>query len=331
MTRTLTLSSILLFTGLVNAQPTLTYTSNAPVQGQAYTLHYGPYVSEGAAGAAQTWDLSTLTTDSTALITLVDPASTTNGASFPNATVAETGAAAIMYYRWDPDGMYLTGSDAAGLLIPYTNEAQYLSLPCTFGTTWTDDAVAEFTVQGFDVSRNATIDGEADGYGTLIMPTWTANNVLRVHWHEETLDSTPLFNLESVYDSYLYFVEGQSFPIVQLVHSELTFLGQTTVVEQVQWVDALSTDADERTAGTTDLGLYPNPAHDQLTVSLPADLKGTVHLTVADAQGRTVNAQRTTALSGNGPVDISALSAGLYMLTATDASGTSATRRFIVE
>jgi hypothetical protein len=148
------------------AQPTITYEGNAPAPGFAFTQHYGAYVDPGQPGVGQTWDLSSLSTDSTLMINMVDPSTTPNGASFPGSTVTETGAVATMYYRAAEDGMYFVGSDAEDLVIFNSNEGLYLPFPCTYQTTWTDDLAAEFSVEGYDVTRTATITGEADGYGT---------------------------------------------------------------------------------------------------------------------------------------------------------------------
>ncbi|MEO8591567.1 MAG: T9SS type A sorting domain-containing protein [Flavobacteriales bacterium] len=332
MIRSLTLGSILALAAAANAQPVLTFATNGSAPGSSYTLRYGPYVDQGTSGADQTWDLSALATDSMDVITLVDPATTTNGATFPTATVAETGGDAVMYFRTAADGMYLAGSDADGLLIPYSDEGKYLVFPCNYTDTWSDDAAAEFDVQGTLVTRTATITGEADGYGTLIMPTWSASDVLRIHWHEEADDATDLFTVQSVYDSYLYFVVGQSYPIAQLVHTELTILGNTTILEHAQWVDELSTGTMEHARATDRIEVFPMPAQETVNITLPATMHGACTFSVADVQGRTMSSLPATELSnGKGTLDVSTLTPGLYLLTATDVLGTIATARLVVE
>ena len=306
----------------------LTFTGNAPVAGQSYILHYGPYVQPGSSGAEQTWDLSTLTTDSVDLIDLVDPATTVNTSNFPGATVAETGGDAVMYFRSATDGMYLVGSDASGLLIPYSDEGRYLPFPCSYAQTWTDDVTAQFEAEGMQVFRSGTITGSADGYGTLTMPTWSASDVLRVHWHEETVDSTSLFTFINVYDSYLYFVEGQSCPIVQLVHNEVTFMNQTTVHEHAQWVDELSTASGAIAPAEDGLRLFPVLVHSVLNIALPQSLNEGALLAIIDAQGRTVHVVRAVS-NGLAQLDVSGLEPGIYELMATNGKYAQATRRFL--
>ncbi len=325
MIRSLTLSSFVALALTAHAQPVLTFTDNAPMPGQSYILRYSPFVDPGASGANQTWDLSSLVTDSLDNLLLVDPTTTMNGASFPTATVAETGADAIMYWRSAADGMYLTGSDAGDALIPYSDEGRYLPYPCAYLDNWNDSVASQFDIQGIQVDRAGFIEGEADGHGTLIMPTWSVTDVLRVHWHEETTDAAPLFDVVSLYDSYLYFVVGQSYPIVQVVHTEVTILGQTEVHEHAQWVDELSTYAREMTSSTEGLTVYPVPANDVIRVTLPRGMRASTLLSIIDANGRTMTTLSAgDALSG---IDISGLAPGIYQITANDGN---AARRFIV-
>ena len=332
MKRSITLSSLCLFAALANAQPVLTFSGNAPVAGTSYTLHYSPYVSPGQAGADQAWNLAALGTDSMDVIQLVLPAATANGPSFPGSTVAETGAAASMYWRAAADGMYFVGSDASDLLIVNSDEGKYLPFPCTYQTTWSDDVIAAFTSDGFDVFRNGTITGTADGYGTLTMPFGNVNDVLRIHWHEETSDSTEFFVFESVYDSYLYYAAGQSYPLVQLVSTSITFMGQTTTTEYAQWVDELNTGATGTSGPEHGMDLFPVPVSGTLNISLPEHFSGSPLLAITDAEGRTVRGGRNASVTGRrGSIDVVDLAAGMYQLTAVDENGQRATRRFIVD
>lgn len=327
----MTLSSICVFAAVTNAQPVLTFASNAPVAGTSYTMHYSAYVSPGQAGAGQSWNLSTLGTDSIDVIQLVQPGATENGSSFPGSTVAETGAAASMYWRAAADGMYFVGSDASDLLIVNSDEGKYLPFPCTYQTTWTDDVVAAFTSDDFDVFRNGTITGTADGYGTVTMPFGTVSDVLRIHWHEETSDSTEFFVFESVYDSYLYYAAGQSYPLAQLVSTSITFMGQTTTTEYAQWVDELSTGEAAASVLEASIDLFPVPVSGTLNICLPEHFSGSPVLAITDAEGRTVRGGRSATITGRrGTIDVADLSAGMYQLTAIDENGQRATRRFIV-
>lgn len=330
MKRSTTLALFIAIASFAHAQPVLTFTGNAPAPGSTRTLHYGPYVSPGGSGAIQNWDLSALTTDSTILIQHVQPGTTPNGASFPGSTVAETGAAATMFFRSASDGVYLVGSDA-DLVIPYTDQARYLPFPCTYQTNWTDDFASVFDSDGFNVFRSGTVDGTADGYGTVTMPFGTVDDVLRVHWHEETTDSTLLFTMQHTYDGYLYYVAGSSHPLAQLVSESVTFMGQTTTHNHAQWVADVSTQVPND-AVLPVASLYPVPTYDILNFNLPASFSGLPLISITDAQGRSVLERSMVQVDGrSGRADVSSLAPGTYHLTATDELGQRAARSFLVE
>jgi hypothetical protein len=328
----LTLAACGLFIALAHAQPVLTHAGNAPQPGTTYTMRYGPYVQPGSAGVNQTWDLSGLVTDSTRMIMLVQPAATQHGTSFSSSTVAETGADAVMYFRSATDGVYFVGSEADGLLIVHSDQGSYLPFPCTYQTEWTDAVAAQFTVDGIDVDRTGTITGVADGHGTLILPTGEVNDVLRIHWHQEIQDVSPFFAFGTITDSHLFYVSGQSYPLVQLVTTTSTFFGQTTTMQHAQWVGDLSTGISATQGASQGMNVYPVPARDRLMFNLPVHFSGSPLITITDGNGRRVQGLRAVKVTGTqGHADVSGLPAGVYHFLAIDELGQRATARFIVQ
>lgn len=75
---------------------------------------------------------------------------------------------------------------------------------------------------------------------------------------------------------------------------------------------SLSTGVDDAAAAITPV-LFPNPAADQVTITMP-DAIGTANITVHDAAGRAVLV--LNALTGTERIDISGLPAGCYILRA---------------
>ena len=324
MIRAFTLLSTVAITLAAQAQPTLTFAGNAPVPGSSYTLQFGPYMAPGAAGAGQTWDMSGLASDSSMVIMLVDPADAEGYELFPGATVAETGNEASMFWRATTDGVHLVGSyssDPEGdLAITYSDEGLYLPYPCTYQTTWTDDMAATFDIQGFTIERSGTIVGEADGYGTLILPDATVPNVLRVHWVETNVDQTELFETTSVFDSYLYYEAGRSYPLVQVVTATINVLGNEVTNQFTQWYGDLSTGIGNGTI-EDDLSAWPNPAKEHVTLKLPKGMEGEIFVQFHDATGKAAHNARYISTDGMIRADISGLASGLYTISATDADG----------
>jgi len=312
------------------AQPTLTQASNAPVAGTQFTFHYGPHVAPGGGGAQQTWDLSTLGTDSTVQAAIVQASATPNGSLFPSATVAEVNPTVTVYYGVAGDGVYNAGSDDGSTAIVNAQMGRYLPYPCTFGTTWSGPESATFTADGMDVFRSGTVVGEADGYGTVVMPWGTVSNVLRVHWTSTLRDSTTLFAIDYTYDAYVYYVVGQSYPLAELVTAEVTLFGGTTTTQFSRWLAEISTGLDAPAVEATVLQVAPNPAEEAVRLSLPASFQGDVTVELVDAAGRTV--RREQLLRPAGPavhMALGTLTEGCYLVRAVDGEGHQATGRFI--
>jgi hypothetical protein len=332
MKTTLTLLSIGLFMAHTQAQPVLTFAGQAPQPGTSYTMRYGPYVSPGNAGADQTWDLSGLETDSTLFIQLVQPGLTPNGGMFPTSTVAETGGEATMYFRSANDGMFFVGSEAEDLLIVNSDQGRYLPFPCTYQTNWTDAVAAQFTVDDIDVTRTGTITGVADGYGTLILPSGTVNNVLRIHWVQQTLDETQFFDMETTYDSYLFYAIGQPYPLVQLVSTTVNLFGDPFTEQYAQWVGGPTTGLPSVQSDPFGMEIFPVPASDRVSFELPLHFSGSPLITITDLSGKRVKDIGKLSVNGTkGQLDVSGFVPGVYCFMAIDEFGQCAVARFVVQ
>ncbi len=313
----------------VFTQPVLTQATNSPAPGHAYTINYGPYVQPGMPGAAQTWNLSALATDSTIQVTTVAPFNTPNGTQFPTATAAEVSEAVTQYFRTAADGIHFAGSDDGTSVIVHAPQGKFLAFPCTFGTSWNTPQNASFSYDDTPVTRTGTFSGHADGYGNLVMPGGTIPNVLRVHWTHTLQDATPFFTISYIYDSYAFFVAGQSHPIAELVTASTDF-GNGAVVNQFsRWSGDISTAIKAPQAPA--IGVYPNPASDEVTISLPTGSGTPSTVTVTDMTGRTVLYELLSGTNtSTARIDVSSLFSGQYHVTVTTTDGRRHTTSLIV-
>lgn len=313
------------------AQPTLTFTGNAPQPGTSYVRHFSPYIAPGPAGAGQTWDFSQLTTDSTATVNLVDPATTAFGVQFPTATVAEVSDGSTIYFRADISGVHLLGYEAEGLPVPFGDDGRFMDFPCSLQTSWTDNYSGTFEVDGTDVELSGSISATADGHGTLIMPGGNTTGVLRVHWVQEEQMDMGMFSFTSVYDNHLYYLPGRSYPLVQTISATSTVFGNSTTTEFTQWTPELATGMQAVTNASS-LNAFPVPTSGDLNFTLPEHFSGTPLISISDVTGRTVSGARNLELLGDrGHIDVSALPAGAYQCTAIDELGQRASARFTVQ
>ncbi|MFM7662647.1 MAG: T9SS type A sorting domain-containing protein, partial [Bacteroidota bacterium] len=69
-------------------------------------------------------------------------------------------------------------------------------------------------------------------------------------------------------------------------------------------------------------GAYPNPANDQLTVSVEGE--GMANLNVTDVTGKTVVSNTINLIGGKSDVNIAALEAGMYVFNVTLENGKTA-------
>lgn len=318
--------------GSAIAQPTLTFAGNGPTPGTSYEWHFSDHIAPGTAGPGQVWDFSSLTTDSTEVVTLVDPSTTTFGAQFPAATVAEVSDGSTAYFRVGSNGVYLLGYEGDGMAVVYSDEGRFMSFPCSHQTNWTDTYSATFEDEEMEVIMAGSIEGEADAYGTLILPTGTLTNVLRVHWVQEEETTSGMFTFTTVFDNYLYYVPGLSYPVVQTISATSEVLGNTITNEFTQWIADLSTTTPEFSQHGTQLQLHPVPANEVLNYDIPGHFRGTNTITITDASGRTVLETQNTATNGTkGIIETGMLPAGMYQLTVIDAKGQRVTARFVKE
>lgn len=289
-----------------SAQPTLTQATNAFTIGQSRLLNYSPFAAAGNAGPAQTWDFASLAVDSSTTVQWVDPASTASGALFPMATIAE---------QWDvtsfseqtASGLYVHGTDEQGTVVALTDSRRALAWPFTYNDTWTDPYNGAYTVQGFDVTRTGTISGEADAYGTLVMPWGTVDDALRVHVTIAQSDASLFATLDQVIDSYQWFVVGEPWPVLEVVTSTIDSpLGTFTTTYSLWLADAVTGIAAPPAAAEA-LSARPLPGGEGYALSRP------VSGVLLDASGRVA-----VPLNRQSVVDLAGLAPGLYTVRAED-------------
>lgn len=305
----------------LNAQPVLNFVDVGTVPGDAFTYHDCPWQPPGTPGISQTWDFSSLTTDSLIQISFVDPATTPDAASFPTATIAADDDSAMAYSMFNSTGGQFLGLSLTGLgTIVYSDPMQMVVYPATYLTSWTDAFAANFSLGGFPVTRTGTITAEVDGYGTMIMPYGTLTDVLRASYVEDHVDDNG-FGATSFHHVYTYFLQaGTHYPVVDIYSITVTpAFGPATTVEGTHWLVAGPQSVTSTAAMSEMFSVYPVPAHERLIVEL-SGTAGNATLDLVDASGRLIARHTLGALSPRKRIeriDLHGLDAGLYLLRAT--------------
>jgi len=338
-----TRSSILLFSTLLlasaTAQPTLNLANNGPIPvGTPYdvssygaaTETYGP----GAPGAASIYSFWMVPAQGNNAQYFVAPS--VSNTSIPGTTVISTdGGSDSAFYKVDATGIELVGvrSNLEGVLT-YTDGIVELVYPCAFGTTWTDNFAANYTASGLAVTRAGTINGLADGYGSLALPGVEIDEVLRVKVRKVATDILAFGTVRRTFNSYYYYQEGVNFPLMMTSLDSVTInQGSASVAYTMDWLYG------EGQIGMEDLRAdqvvftpYPNPTNGRIDLQLGADVANVRSVELFDASGRSVmQVSKPMAGNINGVLDVSSLPAGVYQVRLTQADGKMGTQSVVVQ
>ena len=340
MKRFLLISIIALFSGTTFGQITLTASTHGPVLGDSIFLKLADTtgIQAGPAGAAQTWDFSSLVLDSSTTVLLYDDlANQTFAADFPNGDIALAdliGDFSIL--ESNTNSLISHGINNATFgSAAFTDPQILMNFPVSFGTpNVNNDAFeAAITVLGFPVTLTGTSTTEADGYGTLILPGGTFNNVLRVKITSSTTASTLLGALTSDREDYYWYdANNKNYLFTFSVKIEnAPILGTTVNKAAGVLANPSLVGLKNLTKGIGTLSIFPNPVVDNLCLNLDIPQSGKYTLSVFSADGRLLlNEADVSMLSGNSKrnFDVSTLDGGIYFLNITG-QGVAQTLRFV--
>lgn len=321
-----------------NAQ-TLNNSNSVPLIGESYVLYSGNYISPGNVGANQTWDLSSLSGGTEITNNYVTPASSGYGAEFPNANLTSVAVSAGTYtfYNAAADGFYLAGLRTSNGLysLTYTNLDKQLPFPCSYNTSWSDSWTATVNFGGAPGTRTGTTTGLADGYGTLITPSGTFTNVLRVKIVQSMTDNLGAFGTVTYeQEVYNYYKPGIRLPLAGVSTTVSTAAGQapqTTMTSN--WLDASSVGIFENATSSIGVDVFPNPATDRVNIILSSQ-SSDLHLQLIDGSGRVVHTEQLRLQSmgiNRHELSVQGLNPGIYLLRLTSENGEQGVQRLVID
>jgi len=179
----------------MQAQITLTNQTSVPRVGDVFDYHYKSRGSSGSAvkglshgGENVTWDFSSQTGD---IVTYnyIGLSNSLKPSLFPNANLVQQhttqyGVTVDAYYNSSANGLILLGdaNTQNSSMDNYTQDGwDYLKFPINYGNTFSETFLGSMTnLAGVITDKSGTIEIKADGYGDLVLPYKTLNNVLRI-------------------------------------------------------------------------------------------------------------------------------------------------------
>lgn len=328
-----------------SAQLSLTKAFNEPAVGNVNTKkgYDSTTVIPKSTGAGQTWNFSSLTTNTVnEVVTYTTVASTPSAASFPLATLAEfDGVSAYNYWRSTSTQYELLGfEDGAGSIVTFTNAGIAAIWPINFGYTNTDTYGGPVSVTSTSGFANGVISTAATGSGTVILPgSITLNNCLQVRMSNTlniqvgTFPSSFTLDVRSI--DYNYYVGTQKFPALTVSYSNETatsILGPTvTVGADIRINTAVLTGITDLNFDAVNYNVYPNPATDAVNINLSNEKTEDVSVIVINNLGQVVKSiELGSSVEVKHQMNTSDLPAGIYHIKASIGER-STTKKLIIQ
>lgn len=308
--RTITTISFLVVATGVNAQPTITQYTMGQIGDTYMSQMADPSgVTEGASGTNVTWNFSTLVDNGSSMqSTILDPGSTPYGANFPNANIATGGAGSYAYFDLDAAGYFFYGRQDSVSFMTCSDPEKLLKFPMTYSDVSAD--IFDCTGQTSDTyDRFGTNTVSADGYGTLILPTGTYPNVLRIHLTQTYQDTFYItqFVVDYLNDQYWWISPDFKGALLTMWDLEVDGIPFTEAVIYNPSPEAL---AGIEEPANTSVHVYPNPATDMVHISLTG--LGDCRIRVINQLGEILHAAEVTEPSFQ--LNVSTWASGIYVV-----------------
>jgi len=279
-----------------SAQITLTTNNNWAI-GEDFTYNFVSLdtidFDPGADGINQTWNFDTLDFFTSTTSNTVEVSSLSNGSLYPNANIGlqslDSGSEGFYLATSDAQSFYgAVGLNSGGITssVVYDDPQDFIRYPMTIDDSFTDDFGGTVTTTApFDRSGSTTVI--ADGYGTLITPIGTYNNVLRLFTQMEYNDSFNGGNPFVFYteNRYSWYDANSGFPLV--LYTEIYTNGALTI-SSLGYLDVLPSSTNAALDSEIQLSVFPNPTAEQIFVDYTLTENTEVSVSILNLVGKQV-------------------------------------------
>lgn len=290
---------------ILGDNPPIIYCTDVPVES---TL-------DAETGANYNWDFSGLTTESVQGFDFVDPSSTPWAADFTGSDVCgvDEQTDAHTYYMSNSSALSNTGyrfviSPGDTLEVNYGDPEQIIDFPFTYNDYATDAFSGNGVAAGFSVTMNGSISYTADGYGTLVLPNATYQNVIRYRMDRTETTSFQGFPSGTVVkDQWVWISADYRYWLLLM-----ELIDDGAGVDDNVWYQSspqpvVATSIAENTIDA-EIDVYPNPATVGEVIRFSRPLASNEHAEVYGPDGRIVWVQSF----GNSGFTIPELALGVY-------------------
>jgi hypothetical protein len=323
---------LLMASGAMSAQTTITKAFNDPVSGEtANYLSVTGTPDNSATGSNVTFNNAALGFGPAAVTSYSTPTST-EITTFPNSTLKMAAPGNTVYYKQSASKLEITGLITADATLNLSaNNGTFISYPAALGYSETDQAQGTFSTSASNGLCKGTVTISADASGTLILGASTYNNVLRIksvqnfNLHLPT-DTNFLFPIGTIVNtSYSYYNSTYKFPLLTTIQTVTNvpvagINNQTTNAAQALNIANLAT---EEFKAKEKLKIYPNPAQEFIVLQGGTEEYTTAKIYTPD--GRLV---KTSAIT-SGKIQVSDLPSASYFIEVSTKDKKTETSKFI--
>lgn len=327
--------------GTTQAQITLTAATHMPQAGSGYYMAFDDTSATPVMptmGANQTWNYSGVIPVGFDTLQYFNCVPQANCASFNNANLL-SGSPTDTFYQYFKTGANVfqsTGGKTPEFTLKFANNnpLDVYRYPFTYNDQFNDAATGTATAsfQGTNVTLNVDAKDtvKATGYGTLITPLDTFQNVLQVR-SIVSIKATLLFQTfaEIEVKQYEWFVAGSRFPVMTYLDNTTTISGQTDrFVGGTYQMSAPSSVRNVSAAET--FQLVPNPATGVTQLQIPQAFGANATVVITDISGKGV----FKAAAGTQPVitiHTADWAKGIYLVRVQSASGEALMQKLSVQ
>jgi hypothetical protein len=287
---------IFFFPLLSIAQPTIQQSDEPVVNLYFATAIDGNYSAAiPAGGANQTWDYTNLLWADTGGGHFISAVGTPYESIFAPANLAvhDSVKNQWVYFQTSSSGFYTKGLDSSGVHVVFNPAWLYMPVPFTYTNTHFSTARAQIDTSFDTLSLTVPVKivhtvhsyFDADGYGTLKLPTATFNNTLRVKVREVSYDTIYYYlgswniygnPITSQMHYYRWFKTGS--PDVYLLDIQADSLGTTATRSEYQVVSVISLPGVPEVNTNEQLTPYPNPTSNIILIDFDKPETGTVEV-----------------------------------------------------
>jgi len=323
----ITILATCLFASVSNAQPALS-SEDFYLPGDAVMAYdvSTDGLDDGPDGVNQIWDFSNVEVIQPSSIwsgVVMHPNTVNDFAYFPDANVAlvqENGN--IRYWRNDTYGLSQSGQGGDNEILTLNAPFNWITYPFTMGSNSSQDAAGTIFSSCRDYTWQGSSQSQGVGYGTLVLPTGTFQDVLKVRRISFTSKSSAESGIdrENSIIEHFWFKPGIRGPLMYMRSwsnngcpgsnsgSEAAYILPNNATTNVQPVHP---------SGAITLQLFPNPAFHQTQLNIRSSEKTIGMIWISDMIGQPVmriSNQEAIEKSHIQSIDLNSLQPGMYIV-----------------